>query len=40
MPGHNGDVAALIGALICASLGYGALLLLFRNRLPLGRMAR
>lgn len=40
MPGRYGDVAALIGALICASLGYGASLLLFRNRLPLGRMAR
>ncbi|MES2256171.1 MAG: murein biosynthesis integral membrane protein MurJ [Pseudomonadota bacterium] len=40
MPGPYGDVAALIGALICASLGYGAVLLLFRNRLPLGRPAR
>lgn len=40
MPGHYGDVAALIGALICASLGYGALLLLFRGRLPLGRVVR
>jgi len=40
MPGHYGDVAALIGALICASLGYGAALLLFRDRLPLGRLAR
>jgi putative peptidoglycan lipid II flippase len=40
MPGPYGDVAALIGALICASLGYGAVLVLFRNRLPLGRPAR
>jgi len=40
MPGPYSDVAALIGALVCASLGYGALLLLFRDRLPLGRSAR
>jgi putative peptidoglycan lipid II flippase len=40
MPGAHSDVAALIGALVCASLGYGAMLLLFRNRLPLGRLAR
>ena len=40
MPGLYGDVAALIGALICASLGYGVVLFLFRNRLPLGRPAR
>jgi putative peptidoglycan lipid II flippase len=40
MPGHYGDVAALIGAMICASLGYGVLLLLFRHRLPLGRPAQ
>jgi putative peptidoglycan lipid II flippase len=40
MPGLNNDIAALIGALVCASLGYGAVLLLFRNRLPLGRSAR
>lgn len=40
MPGHYSDIAALIGALVCASLGYGAVLLLFRDRLPLGRPVR
>jgi hypothetical protein len=40
MPGAHSDVAALIGALICAGLGYGVVLFLFRNRLPLGRPAR
>jgi putative peptidoglycan lipid II flippase len=36
--GH-GDVAALGCAIVCAALGYGAVLLLFRGRLPLGRAA-
>lgn len=40
LPGRYSDIAALIGALVCASLGYGGLLLLFRHRLPLGRPAR
>jgi len=40
VPGHYGDIAGLIGAMICASLGYGTLLLLFRHRLPLGRPAQ
>jgi putative peptidoglycan lipid II flippase len=38
--GRYSDVAALIGAMICAALGYGIVLLLFRARLPLGRFAR
>ncbi len=33
----QGDVAALGAAIACAALGYGAVLLLFRGRLPLGR---
>ncbi|HWY64241.1 MAG TPA: lipid II flippase MurJ, partial [Rhizomicrobium sp.] len=37
--GH-GDVAALGCAIVCAALGYGAVLLLFRTRLPLGKFAR
>jgi putative peptidoglycan lipid II flippase len=40
MPGHYVDVAALLGALICASLGYGVIVLMFRTRLPLGRLAQ
>jgi putative peptidoglycan lipid II flippase len=36
----HGDVAALAAAIICAMLGYGAVLLLFRGRLPLGKFAR
>ena len=40
MPGHYADMAALAGAMICASFGYGAVVLLFRTRLPLGRLAR
>jgi putative peptidoglycan lipid II flippase len=36
--GH-GDIAALAAAMACAGLGYGAVLLLFRGRLPLGRAA-
>ena len=39
-PGRLADMAGLGGAMICASLGYGAILLLFRTRLPLGRLAR
>ncbi|HEU0096157.1 MAG TPA: murein biosynthesis integral membrane protein MurJ [Rhizomicrobium sp.] len=37
--GHYTDIVALIGAMICAALGYGAVLLAFRARLPLGRAA-
>jgi putative peptidoglycan lipid II flippase len=33
----HGDVAALAAAIVCAGLGYGTVLLLFRGRLPLGR---
>jgi putative peptidoglycan lipid II flippase len=33
------DIAALAAAIGCAGLGYGAVLLLFRGRLPLGRTA-
>jgi putative peptidoglycan lipid II flippase len=40
VPGHYTDMAALAGAMICAGLGYGAIVLLFRTRLPLGRLAR
>jgi putative peptidoglycan lipid II flippase len=35
----HGDVAALVAAIACAGLCYGAVLLLFRGRLPLGRSA-
>jgi putative peptidoglycan lipid II flippase len=35
--GH-GDIAALAAAIGCAALGYGAVLLVLRGRLPLGRM--
>jgi putative peptidoglycan lipid II flippase len=36
----HGDVIALAGAVVCAGLGYGAILLLFRGHLPLGRLAK
>jgi putative peptidoglycan lipid II flippase len=35
----HGDISALIAAIACAALGYGAVLLVFRGRLPLGRIA-
>jgi len=35
----HGDLAALAAAIGCAGLGYGLVLLLFRGRLPLGRIA-
>jgi len=35
----HGDVAALAAAIVGASLGYGAMVLLFRNRLPIRRVA-
>ncbi len=35
----QGDVAALAAAIACAGIGYGAVLLLFRGRLPLQRNA-
>ena len=38
LPGH-GDVAALMAAMACAGIGYGAVLLLLRGRLPLARTA-
>ena len=38
--GRYSDVAALVGAIACAGLFYGAVVLLFRARLPLGRLAR
>ncbi|HEY4075877.1 MAG TPA: lipid II flippase MurJ, partial [Rhizomicrobium sp.] len=40
MPGGFADIAGLAGALICASFFYGAVVLAFRTRLPLGRLAR
>lgn len=36
LQGH-GDIAALIAAIACAGLGYGAVLLMLRGRLPLAR---
>ena len=33
----HGDVAALAAAIVCAGVGYGAVLLLFRGHLPLAR---
>jgi putative peptidoglycan lipid II flippase len=33
----RGDIAALIAAIVCAGLGYGAVLLMLRGRLPLAR---
>ena len=38
--GRYGDIAALAGAVICAGLVYGAVLLSSARRLPLGRLAR
>jgi putative peptidoglycan lipid II flippase len=35
----HGDVVRLAAAILLAGLGYGAMLLLFRNRLPIRRMA-
>jgi putative peptidoglycan lipid II flippase len=35
----HGDVVALAAAILFGGLGYGAILLLFRNRLPIRRMA-
>jgi putative peptidoglycan lipid II flippase len=40
MPGRFSDMVGLSGAMICAGLFYGAVLLLSRSRLPLGRLAR
>jgi putative peptidoglycan lipid II flippase len=39
LQGH-GDIAALGSAIVCAGLGYGAVALAFRTRLPLGKFAR
>lgn len=36
----HGDVAALVAAILCAGFCYGAVILMFRNRLPLGKLAR
>ena len=38
--GRYADIAGLAGAIACASFFYGVTLLLFRTRLPLGRLAR
>jgi putative peptidoglycan lipid II flippase len=38
--GHLADMAGLAAAIICAGFFYGAVVLMFRNRLPLGRLAR
>jgi putative peptidoglycan lipid II flippase len=39
MHGH-GDIPALACAIACAAIGYGAVLLALRGRLPLGKLAR
>jgi putative peptidoglycan lipid II flippase len=38
--GHFADLADLAVAIVCAGLCYGAVVLMFRSRLPLGRLAR
>lgn len=38
--GRLADMAALAAAILCAGIGYGAVVLMFRTRLPLGRLAR
>jgi putative peptidoglycan lipid II flippase len=38
--GHLADMAGLATAIVVAGLFYGAVVLMFRNRLPLGRLAR
>jgi putative peptidoglycan lipid II flippase len=38
--GHFADLAGLAAAIICAGICYGAAVLMFRSRLPLGRLAR
>ncbi|HKD47551.1 MAG TPA: murein biosynthesis integral membrane protein MurJ, partial [Rhizomicrobium sp.] len=38
--GHFADLAGLLAAIVCAGLFYGAVVLAFRNRLPLGRLAQ
>ena len=35
----HGDIVALVAAMVCAGLGYGAVLLVLKSRLPLGRPA-
>jgi len=35
----HGDIVSLAAAMVCAGLGYGAVLLILRSRLPLGRPA-
>ena len=35
----HGDVMALAAAILLAGLGYGAMLLVFRNQLPIRRLA-
>ncbi|MES2471213.1 MAG: murein biosynthesis integral membrane protein MurJ [Pseudomonadota bacterium] len=40
MPGAYADEAGLVVALICAALGYGVTIVLFRSRLPLGRFSQ
>jgi putative peptidoglycan lipid II flippase len=39
IPGHWRDVAGLAAAILCAGLCYGAAMIIFRRRLPLGRPA-
>jgi len=38
--GRLADLAALVAAIVVAGLFYGAVVLMFRDRLPLGRLAR
>jgi putative peptidoglycan lipid II flippase len=40
MPGTYADIAGLVGAMICATLGFLAVVAVFRGRLPLGRLSR
>jgi putative peptidoglycan lipid II flippase len=40
IPGRYSDIAALGAAILCAGIGYGAVVLAFRAHLPLGKFAR
>jgi len=39
LPGQFADIAALIGAMMCAGVAYVLGVFLFRSRLPLGKFA-
>jgi putative peptidoglycan lipid II flippase len=40
IPGAYADLAGLIGAMVCATIGFIAVVAVFRGRLPLGRLSR